>query len=78
MIFPGGSVTPGSRRPNIWSVDSACKTKNWYIALQVYFKHFKNSSFLAEFHYFYWILAKILWHDFLQDLAVFRDMISHV
>jgi len=22
MIFPCGSVMPGSRRPNIWSVDS--------------------------------------------------------
>jgi len=29
MIFPGGSVMPGSRRPNIWSTDSECKTKNW-------------------------------------------------
>ena len=53
LIFPGGSVTSGSRRPNVWSIDSECKTKNWYIALQVYFKHFKQSSFfLAEFHYF--------------------------
>jgi len=52
MIFPGGSVTPGSRRPNVWSVDSECKTKNWYIALQVYFKHLKNANFLAEFYYF--------------------------
>jgi len=41
MIFPGGSVTPGSCRPNIWSIDSECncKTKNWYRALQAYFKH---------------------------------------
>jgi len=27
IIFPGGSVTPGSRWPNIWSIDSECKTK---------------------------------------------------
>jgi len=46
MIFLGGSVTPGNRRPNVWSIDSECKTKNWYRALQVYFKHLKNSSFL--------------------------------
>jgi len=55
-IFPGGSVTPGSRRTNVWSIDGECKTKNWYIALQVYFKHLKNrknfsriSLFLANF-----------------------------
>jgi len=23
MIFSGGSVTPGSRRPNVWSIVSA-------------------------------------------------------
>jgi len=28
MVFPGGSVMPGSRRPNVWSIDSKCKTKN--------------------------------------------------
>jgi len=22
MIFPGGEVTPGSHRPNVWSIDS--------------------------------------------------------
>jgi len=27
-IFPGGSVMPGSHSPNIWSIDSECKTKN--------------------------------------------------
>jgi len=31
MSFLGGSVTPESRRPNVWSIDSECKTKNWYI-----------------------------------------------
>jgi len=25
MIFPGGSVTPGGRTPNVWSIDSDCK-----------------------------------------------------
>jgi len=29
MLFPGGSVAPGSRRPNVWSIDSECKTKIW-------------------------------------------------
>jgi len=29
MIFPGGSVSPGSGRPDDWSIDSECKTKNW-------------------------------------------------
>jgi len=39
IIFPGRSVsTPGSRWLNVWSIDSECKTKNWYTALQVYFK----------------------------------------
>ena len=52
MIFPGGSVTPGSGRPNVWSINSERKTKNWYIALQDYFIHLKNSRFLAEFQYF--------------------------
>jgi len=28
MVFPGGSVTPGSRRPSVWSIDIECKTKN--------------------------------------------------
>jgi len=28
IIFPGGSVTRGSHRPNIWSIDSECKIKN--------------------------------------------------
>jgi len=28
MVFPGNSVTPGSRRPKVWSIDSECKTKN--------------------------------------------------
>jgi len=39
MIFPGGSVsvTIGSRWPNVWPIDSECKTKNWYAVLQVYF-----------------------------------------
>jgi len=52
MIFPGGSVTPVRRRPNVWwlwSIDSECKTKNGYRALQVCFKHLKNSSCSAEF-----------------------------
>jgi len=31
IIFPGGSVTPGSYWPNVWSIDSECTTKNWYI-----------------------------------------------
>jgi len=74
MIFAGGSVTPGSRRP-VWSIDTECKSKNWYIALQVYFKHLKNSSYLAEFHYFQQILAENLWQGFQQDQAVFRDTI---
>jgi len=26
IIFPSGSVTPGSRWPNVWSTDSECKT----------------------------------------------------
>jgi len=26
--FLGGSVTPGSHRPNVWSIDSEGKTKN--------------------------------------------------
>jgi len=26
MTFQGGSVTPGSRRPNVWSIDSECDT----------------------------------------------------
>jgi len=39
MIFLGGSVTPGSRKPNVWSVDNECKTKNWYRDLHLYFKH---------------------------------------
>jgi len=48
-IFPGGSVMPGSRRRNVWSIDSDCKNKNWYIlALQVYFKHLKNSCFFRR------------------------------
>jgi len=28
IMFPSGSVTPGSRWPNVWSTDSECKTKN--------------------------------------------------
>jgi len=28
IIFPNGSVTRGSRWPNIWSIDSDCKTKD--------------------------------------------------
>jgi len=28
MVFPSGSVTPGSHRPDVWSIDSQCKTKN--------------------------------------------------
>jgi len=30
IIFPGGSVTPGSRWSNVWPIDSIieCKTKN--------------------------------------------------
>jgi len=43
--FPGGSAAPESCRPTVWSIDSECKTKNWYRALQVYFKHLKNSVF---------------------------------
>jgi len=39
IIFPGGSVALGSHWPNVWSVDSECKTK-------VYFKQPKNSTFL--------------------------------
>jgi len=27
MIFLGGSVTPGSRKPAVWSIDSECNTK---------------------------------------------------
>ena len=50
--------------PNVWSIDCECKTKNGYIALKIYFKHLQNSSFLAEFHYFQQILAKILWNVF--------------
>jgi len=52
MIFPGGSVTPRSCRPNVWSIGSECKTKNWYRALQVYFKHLKISSFFSKINYF--------------------------
>jgi len=53
MIFPGGSVTPGSRRPNVWSIDLIVSAiPKIDVTLQVYFKHFKNSSFFAEFHYF--------------------------
>ena len=75
MIFPGGLVTPGSRRPNVWSIDCECKTKNWYIALQIYFKHLKNrnffraiSLFLADFSWKFvtWFLAGsscFSWHD---------------
>ena len=47
MMFPGGSVTPVRRRPYVWPIDSEFKTKNCYIALQVYFKHLKNSKFFA-------------------------------
>jgi len=66
MIFPGGSVTPGSHRPNVWSIDSECKVKNWYRASQFYFRHFKNSNlfsknlvFLAGFSWKFvtWFLA---------------------
>jgi len=28
IIFPGGSARPGSRWPNVWSVDSEYKAKN--------------------------------------------------
>jgi len=52
MVFPSGSVTPGSRRPDVWSIDSQCKTKNWYRALQVHFKHLKNSSFFSRISLF--------------------------
>jgi len=31
IIFPGGSVMPGSRWSNVWSIDNECKTKNWCI-----------------------------------------------
>jgi len=27
MVFPGGSVTPGSHGPDVWSIDSQYKTK---------------------------------------------------
>jgi len=27
VIFPGGSVVPGSHRSNIWSTDGECKTE---------------------------------------------------
>jgi len=27
IIFPGRSVSPGSRWPNVWSIDSESKTK---------------------------------------------------
>jgi len=36
MIFPGGSVTLGSCRANVWSIDGECKTKNCYTASHVY------------------------------------------
>ena len=52
MIFAGGSVTLGSRRGNIWSIGSKCKTKNWYIASHVCLNHLKNSNFLADFTIF--------------------------
>jgi len=28
VIFSGGSVTPGSHRPDAWSIDSEDRTKN--------------------------------------------------
>ena len=34
------------------STDSECKTKNWYLTLQVDFNHHKKADFLAEFHCF--------------------------
>jgi len=37
---------------NVWSIDSKWKGKNWYIALQVYFKHLKNNSFLSKISLF--------------------------
>jgi len=46
------------------SSDSECKTKNWYVTLQVDLNHLKNSSFLEEFHSFWQILAENLWQDF--------------
>jgi len=52
IIFPCGSIMPGSLWPNVWSIDSECKTKNRYIALQVYFTHLKNSSFLSRISLF--------------------------
>jgi len=27
ITFQGGSITLGSRRPDVWSTDSECKTK---------------------------------------------------
>jgi len=62
MIFPGGSVTPGCRKPNVWTIDREDKTKNCYTALQVYFQHLNKNSislFLAGFSlkFVTWFLA---------------------
>jgi len=51
-------VGNSGRRPNVCSIDSECKTKNWCIASQAYFKYLKNSSFFSWISLF---LANFSW-----------------
>jgi len=51
-MFPGGSVSPGSRRSNVWAIDSEDKTKSRF------FQDIKNSSFSSRISLF---LAGFSW-----------------
>ena len=69
MSFHGGSVT-SERRLVMSGLYSECKTKNWNITLQVYFKHLNHLARLVySCNTFYAWLRRILWEGTKQWCA---------